>query len=57
MTSQQQRVWNELCLKAVMERNPRKQIAIVSELNRILQNQNRKRQAARLSRMPKQRSA
>ncbi len=57
MTSQQQRVWKELCLKAVMEPDPKKQTVIVRELNRILQNQNRRPQAARLSRMSRQRSA
>jgi hypothetical protein len=38
MTSKQQRVWQELCLKAVMELDPQKQTAIVVELDRILQN-------------------
>jgi len=41
MTSPQQRVWQELCLKAVMEPDPKKQTAIVVELNRILQNQSK----------------
>jgi len=37
MTSKQQRDWQELCLRAVMEPDPQKQTAIVVELNRILQ--------------------
>ena len=57
MTSQQQRVWQELCLKAVMEPDPKKQTAIVLELNRILQNRNKKAKAARVNRVPTQRSA
>jgi hypothetical protein len=57
MTSQQQRVWQELCLKAVMEPDPKKQTAIVLELNRILQNRSKKAQAARVNRVPTQRSA
>jgi hypothetical protein len=57
MTSQQQRVWQELCLKAVMEPDPKKQTAIVLELNRILQNRSKKAHAARVNRVPRQRSA
>ena len=57
MTSQQQRVWRGLCLKAVMEPDPKKQTAIVLELNRILQNQSKRAHAARVNRVPKQRSA
>ncbi len=56
MTSQQQRVWQELCLKAVMEPDPKKQTAIVLELNRILQNQSKRAHAARVNRVPRQRS-
>jgi len=57
MTSKQQRVWQELCLKAVMEPDPQKQTAIVVELNRILQNQSKKAKSARVNRLPRQRSA
>jgi len=57
MTSKQQREWQELCLKAVMEPDPQKQNAIVVELNRILQNQRKKVKAARVNRMPRSRSA
>jgi hypothetical protein len=35
VTSKQQHDWQELCLKAVKERDPEKQAAIVAELNRI----------------------
>ena len=56
MTSQQ-RVWQELCLKAVMEPDPKKQTAIVLELNRILQNRSKKAQDARVNKVPTQRSA
>jgi len=56
MTSQQQRVWQELCLKAVMEPDPKKQTAIVVELNRILQNQNKRAPAAPVNRVPRKRS-
>jgi hypothetical protein len=54
MTSKQQRAWQELCLKAVMEADPLKQTAIVVELNRILQNQSTKAKPARVNRLPKQ---
>ena len=47
MTSQQQRLWQELCLKAVMEPDPKKQTAIVLELNRILQNRSKRAHAVR----------
>jgi hypothetical protein len=57
MTSQQQRLWQELCLKAVMEPDPKKQTAIVLELNRILQNRSKRAHAARANRVPRQRSA
>jgi hypothetical protein len=57
MTSKQQRIWQELCLKAVKEPDPQKQTAIVVELNRILQNQSRTAEAARVNRLPRQRSA
>lgn len=57
MTSQQQRVWRGLCLKAVMEPDPKKQTAIVLELNRILQNQSKRAHPARVNRVPRQRSA
>ena len=56
MTSPQQRVWQELCLKAVMEPDPKKQTAIVVELNRILQNQGKRARAARVNRVPRERS-
>ena len=53
MTNKQQRIWQELCLKAVMEPNPQKQTAIVVELNRILQNQSKKAKASVTRRHPK----
>ena len=56
MTSQQQRLWQELCLIAVMEPDPKKQTAIVVELNHML-HQRKKAQAVRVNRMPRQRSA
>jgi hypothetical protein len=49
MTRHQQRVWQELCLKAVMEPDPKKQTAIVLQLNRILQNRKKKAEAARVN--------
>jgi len=54
MTSHEQRLWQELCLKAVMEPDPKKQTAIVLELNRVLQN--RKKQKPRVNRVPTHRS-
>jgi hypothetical protein len=57
ITNKQRHDWQELCLKAVKEPDPEKQAAIVAELNRILQNQSKKAQAARVNRAPKQRSA
>jgi hypothetical protein len=57
MTSQQRHLWQELCLKAVMEPDPKKQTAIVLELNRLLQHQRKKLQAVRVNRGPRQRSA
>ena len=56
MTSPQQRVWQELCLNAVMEPDPKKQTAIVVELNRILQNQSKRARAARVNRVRRERS-
>jgi hypothetical protein len=57
MTSKQRHDWQALCLKAVKEPDPKKQAAIVAELNRILQNQSKKAQAARANRAPRQKSA
>ena len=57
MTSKQRHDWQKLCLKAVKEPDPEKQAAIVAELNRILQNPSKKTQAARVNRVPSQRSA
>ena len=57
MTSQRQRLWQELCLKAVMEPDPKKQTAIVMELNRLLQNQSKKAHASRVNRGPRRRTA
>jgi len=57
MTSKQRHLWQELCLKAVMEPDPKRQTAIVVELNRILQHQRKKAHAVRVNRMPRQRSA
>jgi len=57
MTSQQKCVWQELCLIMVIERNPRKQTAIVVELNRILQNQKKRVRVARWNRLPRERRA
>jgi hypothetical protein len=37
MTTKQRRAWRELCLKAVQEPDPAKQMEIVAELNRMLQ--------------------
>jgi hypothetical protein len=37
MTGKQQREWQELCLRAVKEPDPDKQLEIVAELNRLLQ--------------------
>ncbi len=37
MTRKQQQAWRELCLKAVQEPDPAKQMEIVAELNRMLQ--------------------
>jgi len=56
MTSKQQRICQELCLIAVMEPDPKRQTAIVIELNRTLQHQSKKAQAARVNRRPRQRS-
>jgi hypothetical protein len=39
MTSKQRQAWRELCLKAVQEPDPAKQMEIVAELNRMLQPQ------------------
>jgi hypothetical protein len=55
MTSQQRHIWQELCLKAVMEPDPKKQTAIVVELNRMLQHQRKKAQAVRVNKRPRQR--
>jgi hypothetical protein len=57
MTSQQRHIWHELSLKAVMEPDPKRQTAIVVELNHMLQHQRKKPHAARLSRGPRQRTA
>jgi len=57
MTSKQRHLWQELCLKAVMEPDPKKQTAIVAELNRMLQHQRKKAHTVRSNRMPRQRSA
>jgi hypothetical protein len=57
MTSKQRHLWQELCLKAVMEPDPKRQTAIVVELNRILQHQRKKAQAVRANLSPRQRSA
>ncbi len=37
MTTKQRQAWRELCLKAVQEPDPAKQLEIVAELNRMLQ--------------------
>jgi hypothetical protein len=37
MNSRKQQQWQELCLRAVKEPDPAKQMEIVAELNRILQ--------------------
>jgi hypothetical protein len=57
MTSKQRHDWPALCLKAVKEPDPEKQAAIVAELNHILKNESKKAQAARVNRVPRQRSA
>jgi glucose-6-phosphate 1-dehydrogenase len=56
MTSQQRHLWQELCLIAVMEPDPKKQAAIVVELNRMLQLQRKKAHSSRVSRGPRQTS-
>ena len=57
MTSKQRHDWQKLCLKAMKEPDPEKQGPIVAELNRILQNESKKAQAARVNSVPRQRSA
>jgi len=37
MTTRQQREWQQLCLRAVKEPDPDRQLEIVAELNRLLQ--------------------
>jgi hypothetical protein len=37
MTTKQQREWQQLCLRAVKEPDPDRQLEIVAELNRLLQ--------------------
>ena len=49
MTSQQQQKWQQLCLMAVKEPDPQKQLAIVEKLNRILRNQRKRPQSARVN--------
>jgi hypothetical protein len=56
MTSQQRHLWQELCLIAVMEPDPKKQTAIVVELNRMLQHQRKKAHSSRVNRGPRQTS-
>jgi len=53
MNSKQEREWQELCLRAVKEPDPAKQMEIVAELNRLLQNP-KKAQFTPLSRAAKQ---
>jgi hypothetical protein len=50
ITSKQRHDWQKLCMKALKEPDPEKQGAIVAELNRILQNESKKAQAAAVSR-------
>jgi len=57
ITSKERHDWQKLCLKALKEPDPEKQGAIVAELNRILQNESKKAEAARVNRVPRQRSA
>jgi hypothetical protein len=54
MTSKQREQWEALCLRAVQEPDPTKQMEIVDELNRILQ-QPRKAQSVPAARALKQR--
>ena len=42
MTSQQRHHWQQLCLMAVEEPDPKKQLAIVADLNRVLQQQRKR---------------
>jgi hypothetical protein len=49
VTSQEQQEWQKLCLLAVNEADPEKQLAIVAELNRMLQNQRKRPQSARIN--------
>jgi hypothetical protein len=52
MTTKQRRAWRELCLKAVQEPDPAKQMEIVAELNRMLE---RREKAESISEVFKQR--
>lgn len=47
MPDQQHKKWQQLCLMAVKEPDPKKQLAIVAELKRILQSQRKRTQSAR----------
>lgn len=46
MTRKQQQAWRELCLRAVQEPDPAKQMEIVAELNRMLQRRQKPAPAA-----------
>jgi hypothetical protein len=48
MTRKQQQAWRELCLRAVQEPDPAKQMEIVAELNRMLQRRQKPASAAPL---------
>jgi hypothetical protein len=48
MTRKQQQAWRDLCLRAVQEPDPAKQMEIVAELNRRLQRRQKPASAAPL---------
>jgi len=48
MTTKQRREWRELCLKAVQEPDPTKQMEIVAELNRMLERREKTESASQV---------
>ena len=48
MTTKQRREWRELCLKAVHEPDPTKQMEIVAELNRMLERREKTESASQV---------
>jgi hypothetical protein len=53
MTSKQEREWQELCLRAVKEPDPDKQLEIVAQRNRLLSG-SKKANSVPLTRVAKQ---